>query len=214
MFNGRFWLFMAALGVFSTPGLATLVTYTTASSFASANTDQTFQSLTFPTLTGSSTSYTDLSTGILFTSTSGLSVVDNPNAWAAPASGNVLRTNSPGGTIVITLPTTARSFSIYLGGVFTFLDAQISVANGGGGSYSQGLSQSLGLSTPAFWGVRSDSAITSLTLVANVGNEYLEIGPGQLGAPAAEAPEAATMLLIGTGLIILRFLRRKPKLAE
>ena len=213
MFRGRFWLFMAALGVFSTPGFATLVTYTAASSFASANTDQTFQNLTFPTLTGSSTSYTDLSTGILFTSTSGLSVVVNPNAWADPASGNVLQTNSPGGTINITLPTTARSFGFYLGGVSTFLDVQITVADSSGGSYSQGLTQPFPLSVPRFWGVRSDSAITALTLVANVPNEYLALGPGQLGSPAAETPEAATMLMIGTGLIILRFLRRKPKLA-
>ena len=62
-----------------------------------------------------------------------------------------------------------------------------------------------------FFGVRSATAITSLTIqgpgVTELGLDNFEFGSPQ--QEVGETPEVATFLLIGTGLCMMRFLRKR-----
>ncbi len=71
-------------------------------------------------------------------------------------------------------------------------------------------------STPVFWGVTSDTGISTITLTLQGtvynGSTQAFLGDFQFGSAAgdmAQAPEAATFLLIGSGLIGIIALKRR-----
>jgi hypothetical protein len=71
-------------------------------------------------------------------------------------------------------------------------------------------------STPAFWGVTSDTGISTITLTLQNtvynGSTYAFLGDFEFGTAAdAQAPEAATFLLIGSGLIGIIALKKRIK---
>jgi hypothetical protein len=73
--------------------------------------------------------------------------------------------------------------------------------------------------TPAFWGVTSDTPIYSVDFTlqgpSSQGSyaflDNFTYGTADTGGPPPETPEAATMLLIGTGLVGLAILGKKMK---
>jgi hypothetical protein len=79
------------------------------------------------------------------------------------------------------------------------------------------------LPTPAFWGVTSDTPISSVdfTLQGTVYNggsqafiDNFAFGSAQAQAPPDETPEAATFLLIGSGLLGLALLGKRLSLLQ
>ena len=198
----RFLLLATILGTLAIPSFASLLTYTSASAFNSANADQTFVSLTFSPLGSVGTSFTDLSSGILFTDSGGLSIVANPG-FGPQATGNVLKTDLNGTNLTITgFPSALRSFSFYIGGFGIVVGVDVASTNTTGDAPPAN-SISTSTSTGMFYGIRSSSPISSVTLTHFTNFDNFGIMALQLGSPTgpAEAPEGATMLLIGTGLI-------------
>jgi hypothetical protein len=190
------------------PASASLVTFTTPASFSAATSDLTFQNIA---IVGpfSGNSYVDIGTGVTFTDSTGLIVVASP-PWSSPA-GAALETSAGGATINIALPSTGRAFSLYMGQNNFSIDFTVSLTNGTD-SYIHTFDQTL-LTIPDFFGFRTDAPITSFTIQADAGALKLDLNNAQLGTEAVEAdtPEVATFLLIGSGLVCLRFLGRQQK---
>jgi len=79
-----------------------------------------------------------------------------------------------------------------------------------------------GVTTPGFWGIRSDLAIASIQIMFPTNNDYVAIddlgygGLAQVGGggdpPPGETPEVATLILIGTGLGVIARYRRYSSL--
>jgi len=73
-----------------------------------------------------------------------------------------------------------------------------------------------GMLTSGFWGIRSDLALS--TVKVSYGTDYVAIddviygGQAQIGGgdppPTGDTPEAATLILIGTGLGVIARYRR------
>jgi hypothetical protein len=74
------------------------------------------------------------------------------------------------------------------------------------------------IATPGFWGVRSDVAIASIRITLPTTNDYVAIDDVSYGGQAqsgggggtapGDTPEAATLILIGTGLALIARYRR------
>ena len=68
-----------------------------------------------------------------------------------------------------------------------------------------------GASTPGYLGFRSDLAISTINISYGAGN-YVAVDDVGYGSAAQNTPEAATLLLIGTGLGLMARFRRHMKL--
>jgi hypothetical protein len=75
-----------------------------------------------------------------------------------------------------------------------------------------------GMSTPGFWGVRSDVALS--TVRVSYGTDYVALDniafstQGNDPPPTGDTPEAATLILIGTGLGVIARYRRYVSLSS
>ena len=76
------------------------------------------------------------------------------------------------------------------------------------------------IALPGFWGVRSDLAIANIQVTFPTNSDYVAIDDVSFGSAAtgggtpADTPEAATLILIGTGLgLIARYRRYSSNLA-
>lgn len=213
MFTQRFLVSALLLASGAIPASATLVSYTDLPTFTSATSSQTFQNITFPT--GSDgTTYTDPTTLVSFTDVTGLVGVASPTGWPT---GSTLEANhcssSAGCTLTITLPSTATSVGFFVG-TDNFNPFQISVSNGTDPTFSSNQAQNP-ITAPFFFGFTSTVPFTTFTIASedNVSNLFIdsmEIGTSGGSGPSdpPDTPEVATLLMIGSGLIMLRCGRR------
>lgn len=214
MYTKRFLVFALLLACGAIPASATLVNYSTLADFTAGNTDQTFQNITFPS--GSQgTTYTDSTTGVMFTDGTSLVGVPFPVGWPAGSSLQATNCGSPGScttTLTITLPSAVTSVALFAG-PDNFQPFQISVSNGVDPQFSSNQSQNP-VTNPFFFGFRSDSPFTTFTIASedNVSSVFLdsmEVGtPTGDAGPPPDTPEVATLLMIGSGLVMLRCGRR------
>jgi hypothetical protein len=111
-------------------------------------------------------------------------------------------------TITIALPANVYAFGVdllWLKNGSSGVPYLISV-NGGSNLSSD---VSLGLPGSTFFGYSSATAITSVTIYMGAENTSLGLDNLELGTTAdAQTPEAVTFLMIGSGLLMLRFGRR------
>jgi hypothetical protein len=209
----RLLVFLIVLACCAIPASATLTTYTDLPSFTAATTNQTFQNIAIPS-GNDGTSYTDPTTGIEFSDSTGLIGVTAPGGWPSDSSleANHCGSNS-GCTLTITLPTAVTSVSLYAG-LSGYNAFEVTVSNGVDAPFSSNQEQS-SLSTPLFYGFVSTTPFTTFTIATedNVNNLFLDnieagTSGGGGGGGDAQTPEAATFLMIGSGLVMLHFGRR------
>lgn len=210
---------------------ATITTYTDAASFNAAATGLTTDTFEDVGTAGTVKSYNDsngvTSNGVQFigyTSTPGtylLGVYDTAapqwQAWYNYGTGDalgILEDRPPAGTvpyIQILLPTNVTAVSMNL---FDNQGAMSYTVNVAGTPFTVATNAH---PTPGFWGFTSDTAITSITLnlqgtVFN-GGSMAFLDNFQFGTAGVQdigqAPEAATFLLIGSGLIGLVFFKKR-----
>ncbi len=145
------------------------------------------------------------------TSTS-LSVADAANgggSWDGGTDPALMVPTSAGGefdTITIALPANVYAFGVDL----------LYLQNGGSGALyvinvngtQVNSSASTGLPGSTFFGYSSATAITSVTIYMPLQNVALGLDNLELGTATAQTPEAVTFLMIGSGLLMLRFGRR------
>ena len=220
-------LALATLAWIVTPAYSTTLTaYTDLASFnAATSSDQTI------TFTGKSpgtitsypggVSYPDVQ---FFGITTALNVVDTTTfSWYSFGTGEALMqpTNSISGVpyihVVFTNPVTAFGSNL-----FSYSSAGMSFSITVPGATQQLVNTSA--TAPAtFWGVTSDTPITSVdfqlqgTTPTSNSVAFLDnfiYGTASAGPPPDQTPEAATLLLIGSGLIGLACFRKRVKTAH
>lgn len=201
----RLLISILVLGLRALPAYASLLTYSTASSFNAANTDQTFQNISFAQ-GNLGTSFTDALTSVVFSASAGMTGAMQPSGW--PAGTVVEITNSPNtNTITVTPPSSVRSVAFYAGSGLAFNTFNIAASNTGGDNFNNGSFQQSSSTAPVFFGVRSDTPFVSIS-VQTFGSNPVPVSDilddVEVGSPE-QTPEAATMLLIATGLFMIRY---------
>ena len=174
------------------PASASLTTYSTLSNLESAAPGDTFSNITFAQ-GGLGTSTTD--DGITFSDTGQLQGLENDPGWSG-ATG--ISTYNGLSTIVLTIPSSVNAIGFYVYG----LGGYVSITDDSGGSYANGSPLPDG-----FFGIATGSTFSTFTISANNGTE-LAIGDIYVGEAQA-TPEVATLLLVGTGLLGMGFIRRR-----
>jgi hypothetical protein len=192
-------------------------TYSSASAMMTANSDQSFTNIDFSPFQG--TSADSFTTGLaVFSGTNALSVEANPGgSWPA---GSILRraNGNPGQPISITLDPSVRAFGASFGVVSVFPGvASLTVSYFSDQNYSYTLDIA-GLGAPVYLGFVTNSAITNLTITPAFPQLFVALNNASYGVAnleVAETPEVGTLVLIGSGLLTVRFLhRRKMKAAR
>ncbi len=213
MFTQRFLVSALLLGCGAIPASATLTTYTDLPTFTSATSGQTFQNITFPS--GSDgTTYTDPTSGVVFSDITGLLGASSPSGWATGSTLEANHCTTGGGcTLTISLPGTVTSVGLFVG-TDNFQPFQISVSNGTDPTFSANQAQNPA-TTPFFFGFNSTVPFSTFTISSedNVSSLFLdsmEIGTSGGSGPTdpSDTPEAATLLMIGSGLTMLHCGRR------
>jgi hypothetical protein len=218
VFTQRFLVSALVLACGAIPASATLTTYSSLSAFTAGNTDQTFQNITFPS-GNNGTTYTDPTTGVVFSDATSLIGIGTPSGWPAGSSLQATHCGSPGScttTLTITLPATVTSVAMDLG-LSGFNAFQVTVSNGVDAPFSSNQEQS-SLSTPLFYGFASTSPFTTFTISTEDPVNDLLLDAMEIGTPTSggsggggdppDTPEVATLLMIGSGLVMLRCGRR------
>ncbi len=208
MFTQRFLIAACIFGGCSIPASAALTTYSTPIAFQAATSGDTFSNIAFAQGNLFSTSTSDQGVGF---STSGpdLTGVTNITGW--PAGSALVSTNSGGGnTLTITLPSAVDAISLYIGLSTTDSNIQISVADSGGGAPDTfGASPTVTLTSPYYLGIVTDSSFTTFTIQSFGPSDHAAIDDMQIGQAQAQTPEVATLLLVGTGLLTMGYIRRR-----
>lgn len=170
------------------------------------NADLTFTNMNFETFSGAfndAVGLLDAATNVRFVGFQS----DNVNYDLTVSVGgftgtNVLTQSIAAGTIRVTLPANVRAFGVDLNSAGPF---GLTVAYNASSAFSHLATPGSGAS--GFFGVRTDAPITSLIFSTGVFSrgslDNFEIGT------QAETPEVATLLAIGTGLIAMRWMRRR-----
>jgi hypothetical protein len=231
-------LSLISLALIVAPAFAvTITTYSNPTTWAAASSGVQLDNFAGLAPAGGSTSYTTSSgvteNGVEFigyTSTAGtydLMVIDTTasqwSQWYNYGTGdaaaiNMDRPNSGSSLpyIQISLPTPVTAFGMDL---FTASPSAVSYTiTVAGTPYTVATNPASGTppSTPVFWGVTSDTGISTITLTLQNtvynGSTYAFLGNFEFGtatANTAQAPEAATFLLIGSGLIGIIALKKR-----
>jgi hypothetical protein len=186
-------------------------TYSSATTFNAAASSLNVTTITFTgDVCGLCTSVTDSST----TFNGGFDglTIGTESGWT---DGNVLQRSSGGGSISVA-PT---------GPVYAFGLSIVTLSGGGFPidiEYNDGSSEDMSETSASsggsaiFFGVVSATPITSIQIVSNFNFLNFGIDDVELGAqaPPPAVPETRTMLLIGSGLILIHQLRRRQKRRE
>jgi hypothetical protein len=178
----------------------------------------TFSNIDFATITAGNYSAGGLSNamtdGVTFTgvdsngSTPDLYVA-NVASWGA----QVLEQHNNGGTITATISGgNVYAFGvdlIYLAGTPEWF----SISVNGGAAMTSATEPG---DTPAsvFFGYTSATPITSVTITPLLSSDQQAIANFEIGQEPAPTPEVGTLLLIGTGLILMRVMHRRQKSAS
>jgi hypothetical protein len=224
MFTKKFLLLAIVVACCTVPASATLTTYCTnvgtgcqdpnaSSDFTAATTADTFSdiSVTQGSLT---TSYTDAS-GLIFSDPLGLLGTPNPSGWPT-GTAVVGSTSSSGTTMTVTLPSSVDAIEFYVG-MQDYSYFTISVTDNSGGTFTNGSFEQTNLSVPLFFGVTTDSDFTSFTITSQGPGDKItldDIMIGSAGASDASTPEATTLLLVGTGMFLMGYFRRRTHAAS
>jgi hypothetical protein len=195
MFVQKFLISMLIAGCCAIPASASsLVTYTSSSAFAAATVGDDPLSNLVVTAGGLGTSFTDL--GVNFSDPDQLQGITDLGGW--PAGTAISDYSGDFAAISITIPSTVNAIGFYVSGG----GVNISVTDSTGGAY---LNMPL---ASGFFGVATDSTFVTFDISAASGQ--LVLGDIMVGtADAAPTPEAATLLLVGTGLFMMGYLRRR-----
>jgi hypothetical protein len=199
-----------AMALCGLPAHASLLTYSTASSFNAANTDQSFQLITF-TQGVLGTTYTDGTTLVVFGGTSSLIGTTPPSGWPA---GTVIEIPSSSTTNIITItpPASVTSLAFYAGPDLAFNTFSIMASNTAGDVCSPACGNIFSQSdatVPVFFGLRSTTPLVNIRIETDANNVvHLPdiLDNVEIGTP--ETPEASTLLLVATGLFLVRYGRR------
>jgi len=222
MFGSRFLISVLTVAVGCIPARASLTYYSNTSAFNAAvvTAGDAVSPIDFSGFVGvTNPTETDPLTGTIFSTTGGnLDGVTPPGGWP----GDLLErtTTGSGGSVYMTItpPAGTLAFELYLGNLapgssqgITFVTVSATGCNSPGFSYGGGcaIEPTPAIGAPVFTGVVSDTAITSITISADVGsNQYIGISGFELGG-TAPTPEGRTSILIGSGLILLPLLQRR-----
>ncbi len=171
----------------------------------------TFANIDFNTIAaGDYTSAGLLAGGVTFTGENNAQnaadlFVANIPAWSA----DLLDQHGTGGTITASIPLSANAYAfgvdiIDLSGTpFSF---SISVNGGATVTTAQA---SGAVPDSIYFGFTSATPITSVVISPILASDQLGIANFELGEAPAPTPEVGTLLLIGTGLILMKFMHRR-----
>jgi len=210
MFRQRFLISVLVVGFCAIPASAALVTYTDSGSFAAGTTTDTFQNIDVTAGNLTSTSYTDL--GVDFSDAAGLNVVTSlGDGW--PAGGAIVASHTGPTTINISFPSGVNSIEFYTDAQLQYSYVYVSVTDSSG-TINTSLYQ-VSPTTPLFFGVTTtDSTFTSFSVSTDYPNPAQltldDISIGSAGS-TGETPEAATLLLVATGLFLMGWMRRRTQ---
>jgi hypothetical protein len=216
---------VAACG--AVPATATLTTYCVPGPYCSGGSNSNASS-EFSTATSSDTfsdinvtqgslgdSYTD-SSGLIFSDSLGLLGTSNPSGWPT---GTAIAgsSGSNGTTLTVTLPSSVDAIEFYVG-MQDFSNFTISVTDNSGGTFSSGWFAQTNVSVPQFFGVTTDSYFTSFTITSQASPDKITLDDIMIGSSGASdpspAPEATTLLLVGTGMFLMGYIRRRTYAAS
>ncbi len=209
MFFHRSMLLIPALVLAGAPVCGTVITYSDRSTWETALGGGAFDLITFDSLLGDYSNSTGLAVdgiNILGLQSNGTSydlIVGNLCPTYCWNSDPVAYQQFGRGTLVITVPTSVRGVGMNLMTIAGGYTLTVDVSAGGGYEYYV---TTLTPPNMAFFGIRADSAITSIQVTAPAGAR-LTVDNIESAGPSQTA-EVATLLLIGGGLITLRLLRR------
>jgi hypothetical protein len=157
--------------------------------------------------------YTDSTTGTIFT---------NYSSGGSAATGQLIGSNfvqlsayGAGTGIEIDLPANTYAFAMVVQSCFNGSCSSIpftiaTVGQGTPSSYSTNYSLTIPQGgPPQFFGIVSDSSISSLFFAVSSSSGQLSINSFEIGQGGAATPEAATFFTMGGGLIGLYFWRRR-----
>jgi hypothetical protein len=219
---------IVALAGLAAPAHATITYSSCNSGCSNSNTSVTFSSfgttaagfgdtmsspITFVSggLSGAPAIYVDGGTSTTF---AGYSNATTQNDLTVTGTALAQTINGANSGIQVTLPANTYAFAMFLSTVSGFGSPYVELNDRivSHSNYSLTVPNS---STSVFFGIVSDTPITSLFL-GNLGNidGKVEIQSFETGGPAptdTSTPEVSTFLLIGSGLVLMRFLRRRQQ---
>ena len=174
-----------------------------------ANADLTFTNMTFETFSGSysdAVGLLDAATNVRFVGFQSDNVSYDLTVSVGGFNGtHVLTQFLGGGIITVTLPNNVRAFGVDLSSAGSF---GLTVAYNASSAFSH--LATAGSGSSGFFGVRTDAPISNLIFSTGVFSKG-SVDNFEIGAQA-ETPEVATLLAIGTGLIAMRWMRRRRSL--
>ena len=200
----RILISVLALATVAKPAWATSTTiYCTAScgandqtAFNNATSSVFFQGITF---TGA-----NLTASTTYSDPSGVTITDYvSNNTLSVSAGNLVDTNSWG--FAASLPNVVYDFWFTVTGLTANLNIAFTTPDG---FHSYSLGPSGGA---LFFGVTSSAPITGLIFQQGSSNHTTTLTAFDINGSAAATPEATTLLLIGTGLILMRFFKKRDK---
>jgi hypothetical protein len=195
------------------------MTYTTFGATAVGLGDAMSSPITFVSggLDGSGV-YTDAGTGTVFTGFNGTTaealILSGTSLAQTGTNGNGGNTN--GRSIQIVLPANTYAFAMFVSSTSGFAGPWVELVsspsdfNNSNGNYNMSISSS---SDSQFFGIISNTAISSIFIGdLQASQSPVRIQSFEEGGPAdASTPEVSTFLSIGSGLILMRFLRRRQQ---
>ncbi len=194
------------------PGLGGASHYcTTTSCFAAASTADTFQNIDV-TAGSLGDSYTD-PTGLEFTDSFGLTGV--VSLAGCPGGTAITASNTGANTINVLFPSGVDAIEFYADAQLQYSDVYVSVTDSSGTIETTLYEASA--ATPLFFGVTTtDSTFTSFSISTDFPNPAqvalgdIFVGSGGPGpGDPSPTPEAATLLLVATGLFMMSYFRRR-----
>jgi hypothetical protein len=227
MFTQKFLMSAIVVACCAVPASATLTTYcvpgplctygsssAASSAFTAATTSDTFSDINV-TQGNLNDSYTDTS-GLIFGDPLGLLGTPNPSGW--PAGTAVAGNSGSGGTtLTVTLPSSVDAIEFYTG-MQDFSYFTITVTDNTGGTFASGYFEQNNVSVPLFFGVTTDSYFTSFTITGQASSDKITLDDIMIGSSGASdsspAPEATTLLLVGTGMFLIGYVRRRTHAAS
>lgn len=205
MFTQGFLMALLTLGC-AIPASASLTTCTTQDCLSDP--DDTFSNVSFAA--GSlGTSTTDF--GVIFsTNGAGFTGAVNPTGWPSGSSEPALVSSAGVNTLTITLPSDVNAIEFAVGPQ-DFSAFTIAITDNDGGNYVNGSFFQTNVQNPIFFGAETTGSFTSFTITSQASIDKLTLDAIQIGEDAPATPEAATLLLVGTGLFAMGYIRRRRR---
>jgi hypothetical protein len=205
MLAQRFLISMLALAAW--PASAATVTYTDPATFNNATQSLFFSQVDFNNAVLGANGYTDASGAVFNDSNQNTNKLGrSASCFNACTNGEITDTYFG---FSISLPINIGAFAFY---VASPQGETVTVSFSGNGTPFS--TQFTAVSSGVFFGATTDTPVTGFTISGpqfgdTIALDNFEIA--QSGPPPPNAPEAATFLLIGSGLVFMRLLRRRAR---